>query len=503
MNALSGFPQVLGAFALGSLLAMTSGCGTSRVVSVPVTSNPVVATPGAVQPGAVVASVSHRVARWDGIYYGLPKTYLRFTVRFDLWLEAPWQKPEGADDAAGKDPAAAKREPVKTRYGVLILSDTDGLTVTPVLRRDPEQNYLLLSPDSSLIELSDYKLTLTPEGYLAALNATYEDKRAEVVSNVVGSAINMAKLLLKATPVGPDHAPLRAFSRTNRSFTYTFTCAADMIPRDGSATAVSLDNLTQAIASGGTGAPLFGKEIQALDTMIDNGEVPLDIRTSYPEFRWLRGAMPAIGKLPAISASLEYENGGASPNAVAVATQISNGSNIVPGVVYRVPLPAVVRLKVDGAPAVETNVDVYQLGYIGFKEVRSHAFSKRTEKLTFTNGAITEHEKAATSAAANATKLLADQVTNLKAAVEDIKTGRATAAAADLTRERDLQLEQVDLDAVNRQLDANQQKVDSAATPADKQAALAERDGLLKQKITLEAKIDALRRGLTLPAPAT
>jgi hypothetical protein len=462
---------VAGILLAGVVLFFVLRRTTSRIVSVPVTRDEAVMKPGD-KGRQKVAVISDRVARWDGIYYWLPKTFLQFTVKYNLWVEDA--RPEPATTAAASE---TSREPnnADTRYGILLL-DEAGLTVTPVFRRDPKQNYLLTSLDVGRTQISDYKVALSEDGFLTTVNATYEDKTSEIVSNVVIPVISLVTQLAPVAIKAPKIRALRDFKKTAKSFTFTMTVAAEKLISE------------EAIFSG---------ELVALAT---GEEVPIDIKVAYRNFRWLGKDMKdEVQKYQkALTAVLDSTERTETPDAVKVAKQLGGDSLNIPGVVYRTPLQASVVLKTGNIRVAELKVDVYQFGLIGYKEVRSWGFSKRTEKLTFNNGNLTQHEKSATSAAANVTKLVSDQLSSLKTAIDDIKGARTTAATARLTRERDLEVKRIELDTVNRKLELNQQKIDRATTPGEKETALSERDSLLKQKISLEAEINALRQGMTV-----
>jgi hypothetical protein len=508
-------------------LMLFFGCRTSGIVSVPVTRDAEVTKPGAGEKSDKSSVLQEEVARWDGIFYSLPKTHVRFTLKYNLWVEdALPDRPKDAPKEGKKKAAKRKADPANTRYGILLLDEASP-TATSVLRPDPKQNYLLASLDGGRADISDYRVSLSEDGYLTAVNATYDDKSAEIISNTVGSAITIAKLVFKSAKEEKPKHELRDFKKTDKSFTFSVTVPAEELippppkkPSDvqkdtnapttpvapTTAGAVPLADVIGSIERGTSSSqfavPLFVDEIENLRGMATSQDVPFDLGIAYRNFRWLGADMPELVKnyFKPVAAYIDPMEGKKNPSATEVASLIGGDTKNIPGVVYRTPLRANVVVLLDKTKFVDSPIDVYQFGQIGFKEIRSRAFSKRTEKLTLNKGDLTQHEKSATSSAAAATKALSDQTSAIKGAIEDIRTAQKKGLTGALTRDRDIRVKEIELDAANRKLELNQQKVDNAATPAEKETALSERDTLLKQKIQLEADLDALRRGVSLAA---
>jgi len=373
--------------------------------------------------GITSRPVIDQVSNTEGIFYTLPKTYLKFTAKFNLWVEEP----------ATNGPAP--------RHGVLLLDEKEGLTVTPILRPDPDQRYLLVSKEGGWSDVSDYLVKISSNGSLETVNASYENKAADVAGNLISTAITIAKaVVLKSST-----ATLRAFNKTDKSITFTHTYAVDEFSRKNeNAAALTLTSLKTQVAGVNQGTNtctgwvyekvVLDDEMKALKSAVVDDSVT-DFRLAYPGFKWLNsenGNFLGIGKIRAVLQCGAVSN---SPSAEAVGNKLGGynflwwwKNDIIPGVVYRAPVRASLNVEVEGTPVLDTEVDVYQYGNIGYMDVRSHAFSKRTEKLALSNGRVTQHEKSATSSVATATKLLSEQMPNLISAIQSLITAVNTNA---------------------------------------------------------------------------
>lgn len=462
--------------------------------------------------GARIASYPYKGAGTPrpGIIYSLPKTYVTATAKFELWIEdAPPAKSEDTtpprkdgDPARAPDPTAAEKQAAekkakeeKKRHAVLVLSrDADGLTVASAERKDAAQRYVLDSKDSAWTDISNHTINVAEDGSLSAVNVTYEDKRADVIGNMVSTAINLAK----AAAVKNTERVLRPLKKAETGYTFQATYAAeDLIP-------------PKLRAIGGV------KPFESALSQLKNKE-PDDLKARYEGFTWLDNLAPEITLrlkdvqgAPTRSANdfLAALTPTPKPTGSGNARQKDPAPVAIPGVVYRVPGTAIVEIRLEDAPVLQSPINVYQFGDLGFIDIRSRAFSNRTQKLGLTKGALRTYEKSATSAAASATAVLKTQSEAVKTAVTDLKTTQAAnetkekaETTAEIKRQRDLRTKAIDMEVLDAKIAANQKKLATLDPGADLDTTKAEDVRLRKEKITLQAEIDALKQSVPLPAP--
>lgn len=547
------FFSVLLVITAGAAVAILSGCPSiSRIHTVAVSA-----------PGIVTS---------EGILYRIPKTYVTASVQYDLWVEDPLpaedkkqmedfirQLASDKDAASLRQAKSAELKEKSRRRGYLLPSDgPDSVKITIAQLPSDDQLYQVRSFDSAWMATSNYKIELTADGYLQTVNATYDDKRAEVATNLVSSAISIAKIVAKST----ENQPLRPVKKTTRKFTFTATFPADdarlratqsitlsKFARRGSGTAAPSPQLINDIlqpststpgltpnpeapsppivGSGGVPAqvppatPVQPSRIDApapspmLDDMMQNvagvqlfstdfnrlfSVVPDDVEFQFSPFEWGNKNVPdirlAFSGLPDGVASVQKSINVVQSIHEALPAKQKTVEG-VPGVVFCTPVKAFATLSIDLTEVARQPADVYQYGRYGYKDVRGRAFSTRTENLSFTQGSLTKHEKSASSSAAGATKMIKDETDRIQQAYDSLATTRRTAESSEITRNRSLAEKEIDLAATERKITAKQAEIDTTTDEARRRTLQDELDTLLKQQARLKWDIHALRQGYT------
>jgi hypothetical protein len=423
------------------VLAMTSaasGCATHSISS------------DYVKPTAALPT--------KGVVYALPKTRLKVTVTYTVSTTTIYSN--GVKSIAV--PAVSIRAPVVVE--ALLVGDRDNMFVA-------KGDKLI---DAATLDTT-FKITLGSEQLLTGVSADTSDKSGEVLKNIVGSAISVAKIL--------------AVAGTGTSQTITkIQQAIDKIDASIAALADSTDGQRAAKIKA------LIEERKALVDFLgslqeDNKSTTEDKQATYStivdvnSMTWDPATLVWTADVQAPPNLVGVANASAVPKVTlkifatgdehtrALTKYESLSATDREGILYRIPAYLHVQGEVVGQSTVlDGYLPIMQAGLVGTLEAKSKSFTKRNTSITFDGqtGALKEFGVVTESSAAASTKAISESLGSVQTAVADLKKAREdekNAEKSDAQVETASLKEQTDLINAQFALIEAQQKLDAAKAP--------------------------------------
>jgi hypothetical protein len=357
-------PARLAAFALLAGALLLPACATKSVV---------VTTPYA--PDAAQAPPS-------GIVYWLPRTQLEVAIPYTVQWETIHDVDENGERISVKS-GPTRRARVKQPIGIRPVSVADGRMG---YRIDPER----LSALNVSVEKAE--LELTPDGLFQGVNLELEDRTAEIITGVVGSAIRVARI---AAIAGREETEVEEIETV---------------------TVVRLLDLDDPELEDLSGSDGFLWEYSDHDAARE--QLGLEL---VDEVTVQLGSTVDLGKLSTMSSS-------SLPRAEA-----ENGKAATEGLVVRVPGPVRTKVLVDGIPVLDRSVTFAQAGGITWVPLSSKLFTDRTFGLAASaeTGGVTSFRFSSTSAGERAVTKAGEVADSV---VEELETREIDAIDREIER---------------------------------------------------------------------